>query len=153
MLKHWHGPLFTGESHKSWTNRTERCIQTSQLGLIGLLYPSGLSQCGAKCCPPKRKAVIADHTLSYHEHPVVLCFFFAHPPPPPKQYTLKQEHVGYVFVFTTMQHRETIYETSYIFALVNCITLYFIIVNRLLRVLYGTWYCRVLVDEERKYRC
>lgn len=82
MLKHRHGPLFTGESHKSWTNRTERCIQTSQSGLIGLLYPSGLSQCGAKCCPPKKKAVIADHTVSYHEHPVVLCFFFFCPPTP-----------------------------------------------------------------------
>lgn len=87
MLKHRHGPLFAGESHKSWTNRTERRIQTSQSGLIGLLYPSGLSQCGAKCCPPKRKAVIADHTLSYQEHPVVLCFFFFFfcPPTPAPQ--------------------------------------------------------------------
>ncbi len=33
----------------------------------GAPSPADSDQGGAKCCPPKRKAVIADHTLSYHE--------------------------------------------------------------------------------------
>lgn len=60
-----------------------------------------------KCCPPKRKAVIADHTLSYHEEmPDTQDIML-----PNITHQSRSTLDFFFFSVTTMQHRETIYKT------------------------------------------
>lgn len=82
----------------SQSDRLSCAFQTSRWP-IGFPSPADSDQCGAKCCPPKRKAVIADHTfsLTYAGHPE----YYA------SQYnTQQQEHTRYVIFFlSTCQPR------------------------------------------------